>query len=153
MTTGSIEVGELLCEVVVNFTKITDYGVSLPEFMSGSVAIPPEGARFDAAYQGTFLGPRISGTVEGVDYLHIRADGRFDLHIHSRYTTVDGQNISQFADGVGTREDGTNRISLRENASYMTSSPLYKWLNCVQVWGIGTVDVDKNEVRINYYVA
>jgi hypothetical protein len=35
----------------------------------------------------------------------------------------------------------------------MTSSPLYKWLNCVQVWGIGTVDVDKNEVRINYYVA
>jgi hypothetical protein len=82
MTTGSIKVGELLCEVVVNFTKITDYGVSLPEFMSGSVAIPPEGARFDAAYQGTFLGPRISGTVEGVDYLHIRADGRFDLHIH-----------------------------------------------------------------------
>lgn len=148
----SIEVGEPICELVAQFTTITDYGVDVQAILSGAQAPPAEGTQIDFAFQGTFRGDRLSGSVAGVDYAHARADGRVDLHIHATLTTGDGARIAFFADGVAT--PGPDGIwQLRENCRFLTSFAAYRWLNGVQAWGIGTVDIGRGEVSIKVYAA
>ena len=89
----TIPVGEHLYEVSVKFTRVSEFGVSMEALSSGKVPPPHEGARFDVAFEGNSSSPKLKGTVTGVDYLHVRADGRFQLHIHAEVTTEDGATI------------------------------------------------------------
>jgi hypothetical protein len=41
---------------------------------------------------------------------------------------------------------------LRENVTLTTSEPDYAWVNPLQIWAPGTVDVAKGEVHIRGYV-
>lgn len=118
--------------------------------MSGQAPPPPEGARFDVYIEGPATGTKLSGTVKGVDYLHMRADGRAQLHIHAEITTDDGKKIALAADGVALGEPPV--LQLRENVTLTTSHPEYSWVNAIQVWAPGTVDLAKGEVRIKAYV-
>ena len=153
MEASEITVGELLYEAAAEFTEVVEYGVSLGALLAGKIAVPPAGARFDISFRGSLRGPRLSGTVVGVDYLHMRADGRAQLHIHARIATEDGQAIAFFADGVALPQEGTSVFQLRENASFLTASPGYAWLNQLQGWGLGTVDPDKGQVKVKVYAA
>ena len=135
------------------FTGVTEYGASLEEIASGQAPPPHEGARFDVALEGSLTGPKLQGTIKGVDYLNIRADGRVDLHIHGEVTTHDNQKIALFADGVATPEEGNPVSQLRENASLTSSFPDYAWVNSLQIWGIGTVDAAQGQVNVKTYVA
>lgn len=150
---STIEVGELLYEYTVKFTGMTEYGVSLESLMAGEVAPPPEGARFDVAFEGASSGPKLKGKVTGVDYLRIRADGRFQLHIHAAITADDGQKIALHADGVALPRKGSSIADLRENVTLSTSSKDYTWVNALQVWGIGTVDLAEQVVQLKGYSA
>ena len=151
MSGTSIEVGELIYEVVAQFASTTDYGLG-PEALLAGATPPPEGAQLDFAFRGTFAGDRMSGSVTGVDYAHARADGRVDLHIHATLTTESGERIAFFADGVAT--PGPDAVwQLRENCRFLTSFEAYRWLNGIQGWGIGTVDLARGEVRIKVYAA
>jgi hypothetical protein len=89
---STIEVGDLLYEYTLKVTGIAEYGVSFETLIAGSVAPPPEGARFDVSLDGHAKGSRLSGRVMGVDYLRVRADGRF-LHI-TRNAAEDGSRIA-----------------------------------------------------------
>ncbi len=40
---------------------------------------------------------------------------------------------------------------LRENVTLTTSEPAYAWVNPLQIWGPGTVDLAKGEVHITGY--
>lgn len=153
MASTSISVGELIYEADVHFTKVTEYGISLDDLITGAAAPSPGGVRFDFAFEGNFRGPRFRGTVTGIDYLYCRADGRFELHIHAQLTTDDGENISFFADGVAIPQEGNSKTQIRENISFITSSPAYTWLNQLQGWGQGTVDLEKGEVNVKAYAA
>ncbi len=150
---STIEVGDLLYEYTVKFTEVTEYGVNLEALMAGEAAPPVEGARFDVAFEGESTGPRLKGNVKGVDYLQIRADGRFQLHIHAEITTEDGEKIALFADGVAMPREGSAIADLRENATLSTSSKAYAWVNTLQVWATGTVDLAEQVVRIKGYSA
>jgi len=150
---STIEVGELLYEYTVKITGMTEYGVSLESLMAGEVAPPPEGARFDVAFEGASSGPKLKGKVTGVDYLRIRADGRFQLHIHAEITADDGQKIALHADGVALPRKGSSIADLRENVTLSTSSKDYTWVNALQVWGIGTVDLAEQVVQLKGYSA
>jgi hypothetical protein len=150
---STIEVGEQLYEYTVKFTRLTEYGTSMESLMAGSVTPPPEGARFDVAFEGSSPGPKLKGDVIGIDYLHVRADGRFQLHIHAEITTHDGQKISLHADGVAVLRKGSSIADLRENVTLCTSSKDYTWVNALQVWGIGTVDLTEQVVRLKGYSA
>ena len=152
MSSNTITVGELLYDMTVNFTKVTEYGVSM-DALAGGQAPPPAGARIDVAFEGVSRGPKLKGTVTGVDYLQIRADGRFGLHIHAAVTMDDGENIALFADGVATPEPGTDVSHIRENVTLTTASEAYAWVNHLQVWGVGTVDLAKGEVNVKGYAA
>jgi hypothetical protein len=150
---STIEVGELLYEYTVKLAGITEYGVSLESLMAGTAAPPTEGARFDVAFEGASIGPKVKGKVTGMDYLHVRADGRFQLHIHAEITTDDGHKISLHADGVGLPSKGSPIVGLRENVTLFASSERYAWVNALQVWGVGTVDLAKQVVHIRGYSA
>lgn len=153
MPSVTISVGEHLYDLTVNFTKITEYGSSLETLVAGKTTPPPEGARIDVAFEGVVRGPKLKGTVAGVDYIHVRADRRFQLHIHAEITTEDGEKIAYFADGVATPEEGTSVAQLRENVTLTTSSHAYAWVNQLQVWVRGTVDLEKQQVNVKGYAA
>ena len=89
----------------------------------------------------------------GVDYLQVRADGRFQLHIHGEITTEDGEKIALFANGVASPREGSPIADLRENVTLSTSSEAYSWVNSLQIWGVGTVDLAEQVVNIKGYSA
>ena len=150
---STIEVGELLYECTIKMTGMKEYGTSFASLMEGKVAPSPEGARFDASFEGESVGPKLKGKIVGIDYLRVRADGRFDLHIHAEIATDDGHRISLHADGVALPEQGSSTAALRENVTLFTSSKAYAWVNTLQIWATGTVDLAEQVVRTKGYVA
>ena len=133
--------------------QVVEYGCVANAVFSGQAQPPAEGARFDVHFEGVITGPRMNGTVRGVDYLHIRADGRCQLDIKAEITTKDGKKIALAADGVGIPEPGAPVIQLRENATLTSNHPEYAWVNLIQVWAPGTVDLVKGEVHVTGYAA
>lgn len=145
------ELGELLYEYTLSITGLTEYGVSFEDLVSGKIPPPPEGARFDVAFAGEATDSKLAGKVSGIDYTHVRADGRFQLDVHAEITTEDGQKISVKADGVAIQRKDSSISDLRENVTLFSSSKDYKWVNAIQVWGIGTVDVATQKIYIKGY--
>ena len=85
--------------------------------MAGEVPPPPEGARFDFSFEGVANGPKLKAKVMGVDYLNVRADGRFELNVYLNIATDDGQNIAGHAGGVATPRPNSSIADLRENVT------------------------------------
>ncbi|MEO6681780.1 MAG: DUF3237 family protein [Ginsengibacter sp.] len=125
----NIELGNPLYEYTAKVTGITEYGLSLNDVMTGKTPVPPEGARFDIAFAGDAKSPKIMGKVSGVDYLHIRTDGRFQLNIHAKITTNDQSTISLHADGVTNPRENSTIADLKENVTLFSSSKNYSWVN------------------------
>jgi hypothetical protein len=142
--------GVLIYEYAPQFTQVVEYGASAEGVFSGQIPPPAEGARFDVYFEGPVTGPKLKGTVKGVDYLHIRADGRAQLNIHGEITTEDGKKIALAADGVAIPEE-LPVYRLSENVTLTSNHPEYSWVNPIQVWAPGTVDVSKGEIRIKAY--
>jgi hypothetical protein len=145
--------GELIYHYDLHFTQVVEYGCAANAIFSGQARAPAEGARFDVHFEGTITGPRVKGTVKGIDYLHIRADGRCQLDIKAEITTDDGKKIALAAGGVAIPEPGSPVFQLRENATLTTNHPEYAWVNLIQVWAPGTVDLSKGEIRVTGYAA
>ena len=134
-----------------NRIKIVEYGISFESLLAEDATLPPEGARFDAYFDGTLEGPNLNGTISCADYIHVRSDGRIQLHIHGEITTDDGEKISLFADGISTHREGTHFYH-NENVTLVTSSPKYSWVNQLQIWANGNIDTVKGVVDITGYV-
>ena len=148
---STIEVGELLYELTLNITGMKEYGVSFAALMAGNVAAPVEGARFDVAFDGTATGPKVKGAAEGIDYVRVRPNGRFELHIHETIRTEDGQNIAARGDGVAILRPEGGIADLRVNMTLFASSEAYTWVNQLQVSGIGTIDLATQVIQVSAY--
>jgi hypothetical protein len=148
---NTIELGEPLYEYTLNITGLTEYGVSFEELTSGKIPPPAEGARFDVAFAGEASGSKLNGKVTGIDYTYMRADGRFQLDVHAEITTEDAQKISIKAGGVAMPRKDSTIFDLRENVTLFSSSKDYTWVNTIQVWGIGTVDLATQIIYIAGY--
>jgi hypothetical protein len=150
---NAIEVGELLYTVALNITGMKEYGVSFAALMAGEVTTPVEGARFDVPFEGTATGPKLNGAAEGIDYVRVGADGRFELHIHETIRTEDGQNISAHGEGVAVlRQDGFI-ADVRVNMTLFAASKDYAWVNQLPVRGVGTIDLAKQVIQVAAYSA
>src|ERR1700759_4296990 len=86
--------GELIYEYTPQVTRIVDYGASAEVVLMRTSPPPQEGARLDLYLEGPVTAGRLQGTVTGVDYLTVRADGRAELHIHGCITLEDGKKIA-----------------------------------------------------------
>jgi hypothetical protein len=144
--------GELIYEYTIQSTRATSYGVpALDALLSSGADIPSQGARYDLVFSGPIVGQRLRGTIALTDYIHIRPDGRVQLHIHAEITTEDGKKIALYADGVAHFADGPPVGDLRENVTMTTSEPDYAWVNPLQIWARGTVDLAKGEAHVLGY--
>ena len=150
---SKIEVGDLLYEANLSITKLTEFGVGIVDATSPDAELPAAGARFDIFVAGTVRGSRIDGTIEAIDYLHVRADRRSQLHIHGAITTADGSNIALYADGVALPDEAPGIFQLRENVTLTTVASEFDWVNQLQIWGQGTVDMNTLQIEISGYVA
>lgn len=150
--TLAIPVSEHLFDEQGHLTRITEYGISWADFIQGKVPPPPEGARFDLAFTGKLEGPKIKGVIDGVDYLTVRADGRFMLNIQAIITTDDGAKIAFYEEGIlRPSPDGPARLNL--NMKFTTHDPRYSWLNEKQAWGAGTVDNQQGTFEVSAYIS
>jgi hypothetical protein len=141
----------LIYEAEIQFTGVVDYGVSMEALTSGRAAIPLAGARFDQTFEGTLHGPRLRGKISGIDYLCVRADGLFRLHLHARVTTEDGTQISMSSEGVSMQIEGQHETQLRAAVSLFTSSEAYSWLNKLRLWAVGTLDPVQGKGLVRAY--
>ena len=143
--------GEKIYEYDLDITGVTDYGMSMDAILSGSVPLPPQGARLDVAFEGSGSG-RVSGRVRGVDYVRVRADGRIDLDIRATIETEDGQRIALSADGVAMPRAEEPIADLRENVTLRTAAESYAWVNTRQIWASGTVNFATGKIHIDAWM-
>ncbi|MGA8597924.1 MAG: DUF3237 family protein [Bryobacteraceae bacterium] len=130
---------------------MTDYGVSMEAILAGKEKMPPQGTRFDVAFEGIAKG-RLSGRVRGVDYLHMRADGRIDLDIRATIETSDGFRIGLSVDGIAVMSSGEPIADLSENVSLTTATGSYAWVNTRQIWAPGAVNLATGKIHIDAYM-
>jgi hypothetical protein len=143
--------GEKIYEYELDITGMTDYGISLEAILSGQTPLPPPGARLDVAFEGQALG-RLAGSVRGVDYLRLRADGRMDLDIRATIETHDGRRIALSADGVAVPRATEPVVDLSENVRLTTAADEYGWVNTRQIWAIGTVNLTTGKIHLDAYM-
>jgi hypothetical protein len=137
----------------IRFTDEIDFGISMREILSGERAIPNTGARFDQSFEGTLSGPEIEGKIEGIDYLAVRPDWSFRLHLHGRITTRDGTRIAISSEGVSLQSEGSPTAQLRSAVTFLTAADNYLWLNQLQAWALGTMNPKKRTAQIQAYTA
>ncbi len=121
--------GEKIYEYDLKVTGVTEYGISMDAILSGQVQVPPQGARFDVAFEGRAAG-RLAGTVRGVDYARMRADGRVDLDIRATLESEAGHRIALAADGVAMPRAAEPAADLLEIVTLSTAIAEY---GCVAV--------------------
>ena len=151
MSSQTLPAGEFIYEAEIQITETVEYGVSMQELSLGKIPPPLEGARFDRPFQGVINGPKLKGKITGNDHLYVRADGRFQLHIHAQIITDDGHKISFASDGISIQEEGAHETQLRATVSLFTFSPEYRWLNKLQLWALGKLDPKNGKAYIRAY--
>ncbi len=151
--TPTITAREHLCTVFLRYTRTAEYGMAFADIVSGKTSVPPQGARFDISVEGRFQGAKLQGTFVGVDYLHIRTDGRAQMHLHHQLTTEEGEKIALSGEGVGGRDAETGQTMVRVSASLLTASAKYAWVNSLHIWGQGETDPRTGELRVELYSA
>jgi hypothetical protein len=131
----------------IQLTGITEFGISWEDLVKGNAQLPAQGARFNLEFEGSVNGENINGVIKGVDYLEIRADGKFMLNIHATIITDDGETISVKETGIST-PDPLGKAVLHLNMDFYTVSEKYEWLNKKQVWSVGEVDMTTGKVKV-----
>ena len=142
---------ELMYEAEIQFTGIVEYGVSIEALSMAEIPIPLAGARFDQTFEGNLAGPRLRGKIHGTDYLYVRPDGLFQLHLHAQVTTEDGTHLAMSSEGVSLQVEGEKLTQLRAAISLFTASRTYSWLNQLRLWAIGTLDPARGKAVIRAY--
>ena len=143
--------GELIYEYTPRVTRIIEYGASAEAVLMRTSPPPREGARLDLYLEGPVIAGRLQGTVTGVDYLNMRADGRAELHIHGHITLEDGKKVALEAGGVAVPEGDSSIFQLREHVNLTSNDPALAWVNATEVWARGTVDVSTGQVHLRAY--
>ena len=144
---------KFLYEAEITFINEVDFGITMDEILSGEKEIPGAGARFDQTFEGTLSGPVIAGTIIGIDYLTVRPDWSFRLHLHGQITTEDGARIAISSEGVSLQSEGSPKARLRSSVSFTTAADQFLWLNQIQAWALGTMNPEKRTAWIQAFTA
>lgn len=137
----------------IRLTGITEFGLSWKDLVSGKSTLPPAGACFDVSFEGVVSGPSIEGVKKGVDHLEVRADGKFILNLYAVITSSSGDSISVQETGVLIpAPDGSAIGKLRLNMRLHSHSAGYNWLNTIEVWGDGYIDMLQGSGSVNAFI-
>lgn len=150
----TMAVQEHLYDATLQIKELIDFGIDAQSLASQRTPMPPQGVRFNSAFQGDFIGPKLKGKMVGTDYLLMRADSLGIINVQAVLTTVDGDRIAVHAGGTLARaEQGSSIYQGRENISFHTASAKYSWLNRIQGWAVGTVDMSSGKIVMKVFAA
>jgi hypothetical protein len=143
--------GEKIFEYDLDITSVIDYGAEMEAIFGGQAKVPLQGARFDVTLAGSIKG-RLSGSMRGIDYLRVRADGRRELDLRGAIETTDGHRIAFSAEGVGTPREGEPIADLSVNIYLSTAAASHAWVNARQTWGMGYANLATGKIHIEGYL-
>ncbi|MCG2627469.1 DUF3237 domain-containing protein [Bradyrhizobium sp. WYCCWR 13023] len=142
---------EKIFEYDLDIMSVTEYGLNMQAVLAGQQSVPLHGAQFDVALAGPIKG-RMAGTMRGIDYLRVRADGRRELDLRATIETEDGSRIAFSADGVGTPRDGEPIVDLAVKIDLTTAAAAYAWVNARPAWGAGYANLATGKIHIDAYL-
>jgi Protein of unknown function (DUF3237) len=142
---------EKIFEYDLDIISVTDYGANMEAMFAGQYSVPLQGAQFDVTLAGSIKG-RMTGTIRGVDYLRVRADGRRELDLRATIETEDGSRIAFSAEGVGTPRDGEPMVDLAVKIDLTTAAAAYAWVNARPAWGAGYANLATGKIHIDAYL-
>ena len=148
----SITVQEHLYDAAYQITEIVDFGIAMPAAPSGK-PLPPQGLRFNFDWQGELTGARIKGKIAGTNYVYTRADGVTFINSQGVLTTPEGDRIAVHTEGISTRQEGSPLFQERENIQFYTACSRYAWVNRLQCWATGSVDLSTGRIAMKAYSA
>ncbi len=141
---------EVVSESTLAITDVVDYGHSLNDLLSGQVDPPPQGARVDIGFSGETTG-KLTGTIKGVDFANVRADGRFEIDIRAEIVTPDGARIAFHSAGVLIPQaDGTGKIT--EAVTLKAGSEKYAWVNNHTFIGEGVANPATGAIKLTMFM-
>lgn len=140
-----------------------EVGLRMPPEVIGEV---PEGIRVNFYLTGgSVSGERLAGRVEaaGADWLLIRRDGIGVVDVRATLTTADGAAVYTHYTGIlDAGEDGyaaflegrlPPQLPIRTAPRFHTAHAKYRWLNRLQCYSVGTVDLAAARVSYDVYGA
>ena len=142
---------EKIFEYDLDILTVTDYGVNMEAILAAQETVPLQGAQFDVTLAGSIKG-RIVGSVRGIDYFQVRADGRRELDLRATIETDDGHRIAFYADGVATPRDGEPIVDLAVKIDLTTAAAAYAWVNTRPAWGAGYANLATRKIHIDAYL-
>lgn len=143
---------EKIFEYDLDMTNVIDYGVNMEALFAGREKVPLQGAQFDVTVAGAVTG-RVSGSLRGIDYLVVRADGRRDLDLRATIETDDGNRIALCAEGTATVRDAEPiLVDLSVKIHLITASPAYAWINARPAWGAGYANLATGKIHLDAYL-
>lgn len=151
MDNYNTNIGKLIYRAEIKYIDLVEYGISLESLSSGENPIPSAGARFDRSFQGILNGPVLKGLVDGTDFLYIRPDRTFHTHLHGRIITAEGIRIAVSSEGVSLHQNFSDEALLRSSVTLFTSSEPYLWLNRLQLWSVGSMDLAQGAASLRSY--
>jgi hypothetical protein len=147
----TMAVQEHLYDVAGQITKTIDFGVDLK--VAERTPSPPQGLRFNFDWQAELTGARIKGKIAGTNYVYTRADGVTFINSQGVLTTPEGDRIAVHTEGISTRQEGSPVFQERENIQFYTACPRYAWVNRLQCWATGSVDLSTGRIAMKVYTA
>jgi len=148
----TVAVQEHICDWIAQATEVIDFGIDATSVSSGRIPMPPQGVRLNSSSQGELTGPKLKGKVVGTDYLLIRADGVGIISLQAVLTTVEGDRIAIQASGILTLVQGAAISQFRENINFHTASA-NSWVNRIQGWATGTLDMSTLKIAKKVFAA
>ena len=142
---------EKVFEYDLDIISVTDYGANMEAIFAGQEDVPLQGAQFDFTLAGSIKG-RVTGSLRGVDYLRVRADGRRELDLRATIETNDGHRIAFSADGVATPRDGEPIVGLAVKIHLLTAAAAYAWVNARPAWGAGYANLATRKIHIDAHL-
>jgi hypothetical protein len=149
----TMTVQEHICDWNAKATEVVDFGIDAASVSSGRTPIPPQGVRINSSSQGEVTGRKLNGKVVSTDYLLIRADGVGIINLQAVLTTVDDHRIAIHGSGTLSLEQGSAISQLRENITFHTASAKYSWVNRIQGWATGTLDMSTLKITKKVFAA
>jgi len=142
---------EKIFEYDLDIMGVIEYGANMQAVLAGQESVPLHGAQFDVTLAGPIKG-RVTGTIRGIDYLRVRADGRRELDLRATIETQDGSRIALSANGVGTPRDGEPIVDLAVKIDLTTAAAAYAWVNARPAWGAGHANLATGKIHIDAYL-
>jgi hypothetical protein len=142
--------GALIYEYRPQITQVVEYGASADAVLSGQTP-PAEGARFDFYLEGPVSGPKPKGRSGAWTTFTFAPTAAPSSTFTGRSRPRTGRRSHWKREAWRFGKKAPRSSSSREHVSLVTNHPELSWVNLIEVWARGVVDVSTGQVHVEGY--